>query len=135
MTSCLNPCGIYKERLSQSALLAAMRLVTDEEADQARTWLDQKGMTFHTGTDEATELTDTQIREQLKMYIAAARLADLFGCDAIGIQYQQGLKDMAPGLRPGGGIAQQRGAPAGLSSGNGRGTLPRESLASFQRSR
>jgi hypothetical protein len=92
----LNPCGIYKERLSQSALLAAMRLVTDEEADQARTWLDQKGMTFHTGTDEATELTDKQIREQLKMYVAATRLADFFGCDAIGIQYQQGLKDMSP---------------------------------------
>src|SRR6266536_3146589 len=66
----LNPCGIYKERFSQSALLAAMRLVTDEEADQARTWLDQKGMIFHTGTNEATELTNEQIREQLKMYIA-----------------------------------------------------------------
>ena len=92
----LNPCGIYKERLSQSALLAAMRTVTAAESDQARTWLDQKGMTFHTGTDEATELTDDQIHEQLKMYIAATRLAHFFGCDAIGIQYQQGLKDMAP---------------------------------------
>jgi hypothetical protein len=92
----LNPCGIYKERLSQSALLAEMRLVTDEEADHARRWLDQQGMTFHTGTDEATELTDGQIREQLKMYIAATHLAHFFGCDAIGIQYQQGLKDMAP---------------------------------------
>ncbi len=30
------------------------------------------------------------------MYIAAARLADEFGCDCIGIQYQQGLKDLAP---------------------------------------
>jgi hypothetical protein len=30
------------------------------------------------------------------MYLAAARLADEFGCDAIGIQYQQGLKDLAP---------------------------------------
>ena len=30
------------------------------------------------------------------MYIAALRIADEFGCDAIGIQYQQGLKDMAP---------------------------------------
>jgi hypothetical protein len=90
----LNPCGIYKERLSQSALIAAMRLVTDEEANQARSWLGQKGMTFHIGTDEATELTDAQITEQLKMYIAATRIAHLFGCDAIGIQYQQGLKDM-----------------------------------------
>jgi hypothetical protein len=30
------------------------------------------------------------------MYIAAVRIAHAFGCAAIGIQYQQGLKDMAP---------------------------------------
>jgi hypothetical protein len=30
------------------------------------------------------------------MYIAAVRIASDFGCDAIGIQYQQGLKDMTP---------------------------------------
>jgi len=92
----LNPMGIYKERMSQSALLASMKQVTDAEADAARAWLDAKGMTFHTGTDEATELTDQQIHTQLKMYIAATRMADFFGCDLIGIQYQQGLKDMAP---------------------------------------
>jgi hypothetical protein len=92
----LNACGIYKERLSQSALLAEMRLVSDREAQAARTWLDEKGMTFQIGNDEATELTEAQVREQLKMYIAAMRMAGAFGCDAIGIQYQQGLKDMAP---------------------------------------
>jgi hypothetical protein len=92
----INPMGIYKERLSQSALLAAMRTVSDEEAQQVRRWLDEKGVTFRTGTDEATELTDRQILEQLKMYIAAVRIAAKFGCAAIGIQYQQGLKDMAP---------------------------------------
>jgi len=90
----LNPCGIYKERLSQSALLAEMRLVSDEEAQSVRAWLDEKGMTFVVGTDEATELTDAQIFEQIKMYIAAVRMADTFGCAAIGIQYQLGLKDM-----------------------------------------
>src|SRR5260370_42271655 len=30
------------------------------------------------------------------MYIAAVSIAADFGCDAIGIQYQQGLKDMTP---------------------------------------
>jgi hypothetical protein len=30
------------------------------------------------------------------MYIAAVRIADDFGCDLIGIQYQQGLKDLLP---------------------------------------
>jgi hypothetical protein len=92
----LNVCGIYKERLSQSALVAEMQTVTDAEAQQVRSWLDERGMTFMTGTDEATELTDSQILEQLKMYVAAVRMAHFFGCDAIGIQYQQGLKDMTP---------------------------------------
>ncbi len=92
----LNACGIYKERLSQSALVAAMRTVTVAEAQAARDWLNRRGMKFETGTDEATDLTDAQILEQMKMYIAAMRMADFFGCDAIGIQYQQGLKDMVP---------------------------------------
>jgi hypothetical protein len=92
----LNACGIYKERLSQSALVAAMRRVTGTEAQAARRWLDEQGMRFSTGTDEASELTDAQILEQLKLYIAAMRIAHEFGCDAIGIQYQQGLKDMTP---------------------------------------
>ena len=92
----LNPAGVYKERLSQSALVAAMRIIPDAEAQTVRAWLDQHGVTFVTGTKEETDLTDKQILEQCKMYIAAVRIANDFGCDAIGIQYQQGLKDMAP---------------------------------------
>ncbi len=92
----LNPTGMYKERLSQSALVAGMREVTDTEAQSVRDWLDGKGVTFCTGEVAETDLTDKQLLEQGKMYIAAMRIADRFGCDAIGIQYQQGLKDMAP---------------------------------------
>ena len=66
------------------------------EAQAVRSWLDKRGFTFVTGTNEETDLTDGQILGQCKMYIAAMRIADEFGCDAIGIQYQQGLKDMAP---------------------------------------
>jgi hypothetical protein len=92
----LNPMGIYKERLSQSALVAAMRRVSDAEARAVREWLDRRGVTFVTGPNPETDLTDEQILEQCKMYIAAVRMAHEFGCDAIGIQYQQGLKDMTP---------------------------------------
>ena len=88
--------GIYKERLSQSALYAAMQQVSLEEAQGIRAWLDARGMRFHTGSDPATDLTDDQILDQCRMYIAALRIADAFGCDAIGIQYQQGLKDLTP---------------------------------------
>jgi L-fucose isomerase-like protein len=41
-------------------------------------------------------LTDAQILDQCRMYIAVLRIADEFGCDAVGIQYQQGLKDLVP---------------------------------------
>jgi len=92
----LNPCGVYKERLSQSALVAEMRNVSDEYAKTSYQWLLDKGMAFKLGSDEASELTERQVLEQLKMYHAAVRIADYFGCDAIGIQYQQGLKDMTP---------------------------------------
>ena len=92
----LNPTGVFKERLSQSALWAAMQRVSDAEAQAIRDWLDGRGMRFDTGEDEATELTDAQILTQCKMYIASLRIADEFGCDTVGIQYQQGLKDICP---------------------------------------
>ncbi len=92
----LNPTGVFKERLSQSSLYAAMRHVTDSEALKIRIWLDNKGLRFKTGPNPETDLTDEQILEQCRMYIAALRIADEFGCDTIGIQYQQGLKDLAP---------------------------------------
>jgi hypothetical protein len=92
----LNPTGIYKERLSQSALVAAMRKVSDEEAQAVREWLEARGMKFVIGQNPETELTDDQILEQCRMYVAAVRIAHDFSCDAIGIQYQQGLKDMVP---------------------------------------
>jgi hypothetical protein len=92
----LNQAGIYKERLSQSALVAAMQQVPAEEALAVRHWLDARGLTFVTGPNEATDLTDAQILEQCKMYVGALRFAQRFGCDAIGIQYQQGLKDSVP---------------------------------------
>jgi len=90
----MNPVGIYKERLSQSALVAKMRTVQDEEARAVYDWLVQRGVKFEFGSDAATELTPGQVLEQCKMYIAAVRMAREFGCDAVGIQYQQGLKDM-----------------------------------------
>lgn len=90
----LHKTGFFKERLSQSSLYAAMLQVTNEEAEAVLAWLLKKGMKFNWGTNEQTDLTRTQTLEQCKMYIAAMRIADEFSCDTIGIQYQQGLKDL-----------------------------------------
>ncbi|MBI5305424.1 MAG: fucose isomerase [Chloroflexi bacterium] len=92
----LSPVGVFKERLSQSALFAKMRTVSDQDARGVYDWLLAKGMRFDLGKDEKTELTEAQVLTQCKMYIAAVRIADEFGCDTIGIQYQQGLKDVTP---------------------------------------
>ena len=92
----LNPMGVFKERLSQSALYYETTQVSNEEAQAVRKWMENKGMKFVTGPNPATDLTDEQILTQCKMYVAAVRLADDFGCALIGIQYQQGLKDLLP---------------------------------------
>ena len=92
------PAGALQEPLglSQSALYYGATQVPDAEAQAVYRWLVKKGMKFHYGTDEATELTEAQVLWQCKTYVAALRIADEFGCESIGIQYQQGLKDLLP---------------------------------------
>ncbi|MDB6126531.1 MAG: fucose isomerase [Verrucomicrobia bacterium] len=88
--------GVYKERLSQSALYYGATQVSEVEARGVYNWLRAKGMKFNLGTNEETDLTESQVLWQCKMYVAALRIADEFGCETIGIQYQQGLKDLLP---------------------------------------
>lgn len=89
-------CGVYKERLSQSALYYGATQVSDEEGRAVYDWLKAKGMTFHYGPNPENDLTEEQVLWQCKTYVAALRIADEFGCETIGIQYQQGLKDLLP---------------------------------------
>ena len=92
----LNPTGVFKERLSQSALYYESSQVSDREASAVFNWFVKKGVDFQFGKKHETDLTKKQVLDQCKMYVAAVRIADDFGCDTIGIQYQQGLKDLMP---------------------------------------
>ena len=92
----LHATGAFKERLSQSALYYESTQVSNLEARAVYDWFLKKGMTFHLGRKAASELTEKQVLQQCRMYVAAVRIADDFGCDCIGIQYQQGLKDLLP---------------------------------------
>ncbi len=64
------------------------------------------------------------------MYIAALRIADEFGCDAVGIQYQQGLKDLVPASDLVEGLLNNVDRPPAYSR-DGRETLCRPSAAAF----
>jgi hypothetical protein len=127
----LHPMGFFKERLSQSALYAGMRKVPAELAQSVRSWLDASGMRFSTGSDPATELTNDQILQQCQMYVAALRIADSFGCDAIGIQYQQGLKDLTSASDLVEGLLNNVDRPPVTAEGNGRVLYDGQALPHF----
>ena len=130
----LQPLGVFKERLSQSALYAEMLRTSDADARAVYRWLLDKGMQFRFGPDPETDLTEDQILEQCKMYIAAVRLADEFGCAAVGIQYQQGLKDLVPASDLAEGLLNNVDRPP-VCDRAGRATVPGSSAAALQRSR
>ncbi|MDO5746065.1 MAG: hypothetical protein Q4P66_00140 [Actinomycetaceae bacterium] len=92
----MNPLGIFKERMSQSELWAQMQKVDDDEAMEIHQWLLDQGMTFRIGEDEESELTMQQLMWQYKMYICLVRMTKEYGFDAVGVQYQQGLKNVCP---------------------------------------
>ena len=126
----LNRTGVFKERLSQSALYAAMGEVADEEAEAVFNWLKKKGVRFDLGANEEKDLTESQLMLQCKMYIAALRIADDFGCATIGIQYQQGLKDLAPASDLAEGMLNNVDRPP-VYSVDGRLLFPGEALPHF----
>ncbi len=127
----LHPTGVFKERLSQSTLYAAMQQVSDAEARAVLDWLLKKGMTFRWGKDEETELTEAQTLQQCKMYVAAVRLADEFGCAAIGIQYQQGLKDLTPASDLAEGLLNNMDRPPVKAAKSGRVLFAGEAVPHF----
>lgn len=127
----LNRTGVFKERLSQSALYYEATQVPDAEAAACLGWLTSRGMKFQFGSNETEDLTERQVLLQCKMYIAALRIADDFGCDAIGIQYQQGLKDLLPASDLAEGLLNNTNRPPVLSRDGSRELYAGEPLPHF----
>jgi L-fucose isomerase-like protein len=127
----LHPIGVFKERLSQSTLYAKMLTVSDTDARSVYDWLLDQGMTFKFGSDGTKDLTEDQVIQQCKMYIAAIRLADEFGCATIGIQYQQGLKDLVPASDLAEGLLNNMSRPPVYDEVSGKELFPGEALPHF----
>ncbi len=127
----LHATGVFKERLSQSALYAKTLTVTDAEARAVYQWWLDKGLRFQLGKNEETELTEKQILLQAKTYIAAVRIADEFGCATVGIQYQQGLKDLLPASDLVEGTLNNVDRPPVYREGTWTEILPGEALPHF----
>src|SRR5699024_6203706 len=63
----LNATGVFKERMSQSALYYETTQVTDKEAKEVYKWYVDHGMKFHFGKNAKTDLTKEQVLSQCKM--------------------------------------------------------------------
>lgn len=85
--------GMPIESLSQSALLVEMAKIPDALREECLQWYIDQGVDFRFGQNSETELTREQVKEQCAMMIAMARFVQRFGLSAVGVQYQQGLKD------------------------------------------
>ena len=100
----LHKTGVYKERLSQSALYAKMQTVSDAEAQAVYQWLRDKGMTFQFGPDEADRSDRSagagpvQNVHRRRAHRRRVRLRD----DRHSVP--AGPERSGPGLRPGGRI-------------------------------
>ncbi|MGD9200539.1 MAG: signal transduction protein [Chitinispirillia bacterium] len=88
--------GMPVESLSQSALFYEMSLVPKDLREKCLQFYIDRGMQFHFGNNPETELTRDQVLEQCAMMIAMARFYRRFGLSCVGVQYQQGLKDLCP---------------------------------------
>jgi hypothetical protein len=86
--------GMPLESLSQSMLVHEMSKVSQAEREECLQFYKKKGMTFKFGDNPAKELTKEQVLEQCAMLIAMARVTEEFGLTCVGVQYQQGLKDV-----------------------------------------
>jgi len=86
--------GMPLESLSQSMLVYEMSLVPQSLREECLQFYIDQGMDFRFGTDDKTELTRAQVFEQCAMLIAMARVYKRFGLSCVGVQYQQGLKDV-----------------------------------------
>src|ERR1700733_11492537 len=127
----LHPTGVYKERLSQATLYAKMLTVPEQEARKIYDWLVSREVKFVFGPDEENDLTEAQVLQQCKMYIAAVRIAAEFGAATIGIQYQQGLKDLAPASDLVEGLLNNVSRPSVFDEVTGKELFPGEALPHF----
>ena len=109
----LNPTGVYKERLSQSALYYETTQVSDAEATAVRQWMEERGMKFDTGPDHEEDLTDEQILPAVQDVHRRAAHRRRFRLRHDRHPVSAGAEGPAAGQRPGRRDAQQRRSSAG----------------------
>ncbi len=119
----LHPLGLFKERLSQSALYAAMLAVPDATARRPLRLAARAGDAFRAGRGRGHR-TDRGAGARRAPDVRRGRRGwrTSFGCAAIGIQYQQGLKDTCVASDLAEGLLNNPDRPPVLGADDGAGS-------------
>ncbi len=80
--------GISREGFDGLRLLKMTERVPDSKAEDALSFLVEKGMDIRLGVDPVKELTKDMVLFQMKAYFALLELKEQFGLDFIGVQDQ-----------------------------------------------
>ena len=92
----LYPIGFSEHKVDQAWLVERTRQVDDRRVDDAFRFVQDRGVTFHWGEEDAEDFTAESTREQLRGYLAVLDLLEEFGADCVGWQYQLGLLKLLP---------------------------------------
>ena len=131
----LNPLGVYKERLSQSALYYETTQVDDNEAREVRKWMEDRGMKFLTGPNEETDLTDNQIHHAVQDVHRRRAHGRRFRLQRNRHSIPARTERPVAGQRSGRRHAEQRRPPAGQKPRRQTDPIRGRAAAAFQRSR
>ncbi len=92
----LNTIGFTEHKVDQAWLIDRGKRVSEKRLDDALKFVDDKGVTFHYGGEDAEDFDRNATREQLRDYLTVLDLVDEFKIDCIGWQYQLGLLPLRP---------------------------------------
>ncbi|AGA29216.1 fucose isomerase [Singulisphaera acidiphila] len=92
----LYPIGFSEHKVDQAWLIERTKQVSQQRVDDAFQFVQDRGVTFHWGAQDATDFTADSTREQLRGYLAVLDLLDEFQADCLGWQYQLGLLKLLP---------------------------------------
>ena len=104
---------------------------SEAEAACSVHWLLDKGMQFRFGPDPETDLTEDQVLDSARCILRRYALPTSLAAPTVGIQYQQGLKDLVPASDLAEGLLNNVDRPPGLRPGHGKPLFPGQALPHF----
>ncbi len=92
----LAPHGFSEHKIDQAWLIDRGRRIDEKRIDDALSFVQSKGLTFHWRENGADDFDEAASREQLRDYLTVLDMLDEFKCDCLGWQYQLGLIPLRP---------------------------------------